>query len=109
LHLEGAVLALAMAPAILAGLPLGRRLARRLSAAAFSRAVLGLDAVLVSVGLASSANTLGAPPGAVALGLAALALVVVSTLWLQTALARQAPRNDADVAGLGRAVEAPQP
>lgn len=75
---EGVLLAAAMLPPIVAGLPLGRWLAHHVSPAHFRRAVLGLDVVLVGIGLVTCLRNFdGRVAAAIAVAVAALAVVLV--------------------------------
>ncbi len=76
---QALLMGLAMAPAVVVGLPLGRRLAQRIPASLFSRVVLGLDVVLISVGLSTSLWALqGSASGAgLSVGVVAGAVAVV--------------------------------
>lgn len=83
-------LASLLAPAVLMGIPLGRMLIKRLPRETFRRVCMGVDSVLVSVGLGTALTQLGwVPPASVAVVLAAAAGFAAGAWWTQ---ARTAPR-----------------
>ena len=79
-------------PAVAIGMPLGRYLLRHVSREAFGRLCMGVDAALISVGLAFALSQLGWLDRSVAWAVAtAVAGFLLGSEWQRLRAARQAP------------------
>jgi len=79
-------------PAVLLGLPLGRLLLGRVSKELFRRLCMGVDAVLVTVGLGVALQQLGWVDRAVSYGVvAAIGGFLIGSAWQRYLLLRKAP------------------
>ena len=94
------LLSLSLAPAVLAGLPLGYLALRRIAALPFRRACMAIDAVLVGFGLAHTLIERHLVPAPVAW--AGLAAVVAVEALILTSLAPGRPRAPARLPGEAR-------
>ncbi len=97
MHVEAFVVAVCIVPSVAVGLPIGRRLAAALSPATFRVLVLGLDVVLITIGLLVSLRQLFGLSVVATVVVSAAAVVVVVSAPLVSFLRRRAHRLVNDV------------